>query len=219
MDKFIVDETTVQKAHNTNTSARTQQQPTTNDTGFKKSAVEERNRQQHQIMVGGGGGGGEVAVTVMRGVMVVVSEGDGCCDGGDGGSEVMRVVVVVVKEQFLRSREQSLTLLKSPWQATMETGTPDAAFDDKRQRIKLANTVCDRADTMLADQSWLEPPKPMPLVTPSMPAEVTATPAVQPSGRSPPFFLHTLEDLHHTPPHQHSCREPLEPPLCQAMRT
>ncbi|KAK8388794.1 hypothetical protein O3P69_020643 [Scylla paramamosain] len=92
MDKFIVDETTVQKAQTT-TRAQQQQQPqsiVTDDLAVKKSAVEERNRQQQQIM-----------------------------------------------EQFLRSREGSLTLVKSPWQATMETGTPDAAFDDKRQRIKV----------------------------------------------------------------------------------
>ncbi|XP_063858230.1 cell surface glycoprotein 1-like isoform X18 [Scylla paramamosain] len=137
MDKFIVDETTVQKAQTT-TRAQQQQQPqsiVTDDLAVKKSAVEERNRQQQQIM-----------------------------------------------EQFLRSREGSLTLVKSPWQATMETGTPDAAFDDKRQRIKLANTVVERADTKLAEASWLEPPKPMPLLTPQVTPQMAPAPAAAPSG-------------------------------------
>ncbi|KAK8388778.1 hypothetical protein O3P69_020643 [Scylla paramamosain] len=136
MDKFIVDETTVQKAQTT-TRAQQQQQPqsiVTDDLAVKKSAVEERNRQQQQIM-----------------------------------------------EQFLRSREGSLTLVKSPWQATMETGTPDAAFDDKRQRIKLANTVVERADTKLAEASWLEPPKPMPLLTPQVTPQMAPAPAAAPS--------------------------------------
>lgn len=61
MDKFIVDETTVQKAQTsattTSTSTRTQHQQqqsissTTNDLALKKSAVEERNRQQQQILL------------------------------------------------------------------------------------------------------------------------------------------------------------------------
>ncbi|XP_045136225.1 titin-like isoform X4 [Portunus trituberculatus] len=136
MDKFIVDETTVQKAQTTTRTPQPQPQPVvTDDLNMKKSAVEQRNRQQQQIM-----------------------------------------------EQFLKSREGSLTLVKSPWQATMETGTPDAAFDDKRQRIKLANTVVERADTKLAESSWLEPPKPMPLMTPQVTPQVAPAPAAAPSG-------------------------------------
>uniref|UniRef100_A0A0P4VYF4 Uncharacterized protein n=1 Tax=Scylla olivacea TaxID=85551 RepID=A0A0P4VYF4_SCYOL len=97
MDKFIVDETTVQKAQTT-TRAQQQQQPqsiVTDDLAVKKSAVEERNRQQQQIM--------------------------------------------------------------------------------------LANTVVERADTKLAEASWLEPPKPMPLLTPQVTPQVAPAPAVAPS--------------------------------------
>ncbi|KAK8388777.1 hypothetical protein O3P69_020643 [Scylla paramamosain] len=111
MDKFIVDETTVQKAQTT-TRAQQQQQPqsiVTDDLAVKKSAVEERNRQQQQIM-------GPLFKPVSS------------------------------------------------------------------ERPELANTVVERADTKLAEASWLEPPKPMPLLTPQVTPQMAPAPAAAPSG-------------------------------------
>ncbi|XP_063858217.1 titin-like isoform X8 [Scylla paramamosain] len=137
MDKFIVDETTVQKAQTT-TRAQQQQQPqsiVTDDLAVKKSAVEERNRQQQQIM-------GPLFKPVSS------------------------------------------------------------------ERPELANTVVERADTKLAEASWLEPPKPMPLLTPQVTPQMAPAPAAAPSGS---FTLPDLTKILTQPSKPKSSEPTLEP--------
>lgn len=44
----------------------------------------------------------------------------------------LAAILVREQEKFLKDRESSLVLVQSPWKAALETGRPDAAFDDNR---------------------------------------------------------------------------------------
>lgn len=147
MDKFIVDETTVQKAQQQTTSV---QQTSSFSSSFSsssksvsssssftsmKQAEMERNRQQEQIM-----------------------------------------------EKFLKDRESSLVLVQSPWKAALETGRPDAAFDDNRLKQQLASSVVSRANVKVADAGGQEKSEPVPFAAPPMGGAPTAPAAAPASG-------------------------------------
>lgn len=147
MDKFIVDETTVQKAQQQTTSV---QQTSSFSSSFSsssksvsssssftsmKQAEMERNRQQEQIM-----------------------------------------------EKFLKDRESSLVLVQSPWKAALETGRPDAAFDDNRLKQQLASSVVSRANVKVADAAGQEKSEPVPFAAPPMGGAPTAPAAAPASG-------------------------------------
>ncbi|XP_063587743.1 mucin-2-like [Penaeus indicus] len=162
MDKFIVDETTVQKAQQQTTSV---QQTSTFSSSFSsssksvsssssfssmKQAEMERNRQQEQIM-----------------------------------------------EKFLKDRESSLVLVQSPWKAALETGHPDAAFDDNRLKQQLASSVVSRANIKVADAAGQEKSVPVSFAAPPMGGAPTAPAAAPASG---PFNLPELTKILTQPP-------------------
>ncbi|XP_037780779.1 probable serine/threonine-protein kinase kinX isoform X4 [Penaeus monodon] len=147
MDKFIVDETTVQKAQQQTTSVQqtssfsssfsSSSKSVSSSSSFSsmKQAEMERNRQQEQIM-----------------------------------------------EKFLKDRESSLVLVQSPWKAALETGHPDAAFDDNRLKQQLASSVVSRANIKVADAAGQERSEPVSFAAPPMGGAPTAPAAAPASG-------------------------------------
>ncbi|ROT74176.1 hypothetical protein C7M84_007328 [Penaeus vannamei] len=85
-------------------------------------------------------------------------------------------------EKFLKDRESSLVLVQSPWKAALETGRPDAAFDDNRLKQQLASSVVSRANVKVADAGGQEKSEPVPFAAPPMGGAPTAPAAAPASG-------------------------------------